>query len=265
MKFTNKLSSALLLFALFIFCLPGLSAAGNTIYQYSIIDSLLAGNYDGELTIADLKKHGDTGLGTFNSLDGEMVFLDGEVYKVNARGKVLKTNDNELTPFAAAAVFKTDKIIKLDSVKSLDELNSKISKALGSENIFYVIRIDGKFHKMRTRSVPAQKKPYPPLKEVVKNQSIFGFKEIEGTMIGIKSPSYVKGIGVPGFHWHFINKERTFGGHVLNCIFKNMAAKVGTYNEFQLQLPETRSFLDSKFEKDRQKELKEVEKDSEKK
>ncbi|HAS90042.1 MAG TPA: acetolactate decarboxylase, partial [Desulfovibrio sp.] len=114
-------------------------------------------------------------------------------------------------------------------------------------------------------SVPAQNKPYPPLKEVVKDQSIFGFKDVTGTMIGIKSPAYVKGIGVPGYHWHFINKDRTAGGHVLNCSFSDLAAKVGTYNNFKLQLPETKNFLDSKFEKDREKELKEVEKDSKKK
>ena len=265
MKFIKNLSSFLLFFAILIFSLPGHSFAGGYIYQYSIIDSLLSGNYDGELTIAELKKHGDTGLGTFNRLDGEMVFIDGEVYKINAKGTAIRIADSALTPFTAAAFFKTDKIIKLDSVKSLEELNNKISEAIGSENIFYVIRIDGKFLKMLTRSVPAQNKPYPPLKEVVKDQSIFGFKDVTGTMIGIKSPAYVKGIGVPGYHWHFINKDRTAGGHVLNCSFSDLAAKVGTYNNFKLQLPETKNFLDSKFEKDREKELKEVEKDSKKK
>ncbi|MFW5500200.1 MULTISPECIES: acetolactate decarboxylase [unclassified Maridesulfovibrio] len=265
MKFSNKLYSFLLLFTLFLFSLPGASCAGDSIYQYSIIDSLLAGNYDGELTVGTLKNHGDTGLGTFNRLDGEMVFLDGEVYKINAHGEAIKMDDGERTPFAAAAFFKTGKIIKLDSVNTLKELNHRISNSLDSENLFYIIRIDGKFRKIRTRSVPAQQKPYPPLKEVVKDQSIFAFKDVTGTLIGIKSPSYVKGIGVPGFHWHFITEERTSGGHVLNCIFNNLAAKVGTYSEFHLQLPENKSFLDSKFEKDRQKELKEVEKDSEKK
>ncbi|GKT37475.1 Alpha-acetolactate decarboxylase like protein, partial [Aduncisulcus paluster] len=133
------------MFTFFIFSLPGTSCAGDSIYQYSIIDSLLAGNYDGELTVGTLKRHGDTGLGTFNRLDGEMIFLNGEGYKINAHGKVLKVDDTERTPFAAAAFFKTGKIIKLDSVKSLKELNRKISNSLDSENLFYIIRIDGKF------------------------------------------------------------------------------------------------------------------------
>ncbi|WP_320006462.1 acetolactate decarboxylase [Maridesulfovibrio sp.] len=265
MKTTNKLYSVLLFLALACFCLPGFSRADGTIYQYSIIDSLLAGNYDGELSIASLKKHGDTGLGTFNRLDGEMIFIDGEVYKITSKGNAVKMKDTENTPFAETAFFNTDKIIKLDSADSLAELNKKISATIGSANLFYVIRIDGKFNKMRTRSIPAQTKPYLPLIDVVKKQSVFRFKDVEGSMIGIKSPDYVKGIGVPGFHWHFITKDRKAGGHVLDCFFTDMVAKVGSYNNFSLQLPETRSFLETAFDQDKEKELKAVEKDSKKK
>ena len=265
MKTTNKLSSVLFFLTLAFLCMPGFATAEGTIYQYSIIDSLLAGNYDGELSIASLKQHGDTGLGTFNRLDGEMVFIDGEVYKITANGNAVKIKDTENTPFAESVFLNTDKIIKLDSAKSLTELNKKISATIGSPNLFYVIRIDGKFSKMRTRSIPAQAKPYQPLVEVVKQQNVFRFKDVEGSMIGIKSPAYVKGIGVPGFHWHFITKDRKAGGHVLDCFFTDMVAKVGSYNNFSLQLPETKNFLETTFNQDKENELKAVEKDSKKK
>jgi acetolactate decarboxylase len=39
--------------------------------------ALLAGVYDGNVTIRELLRHGDFGLGTFNALDGEMLVLDG--------------------------------------------------------------------------------------------------------------------------------------------------------------------------------------------
>ncbi|MCA1738575.1 MAG: acetolactate decarboxylase, partial [Actinobacteria bacterium] len=38
---------------------------------------MLDGNYDGELTFAELGARGDFGLGTFDALDGEMIGLDG--------------------------------------------------------------------------------------------------------------------------------------------------------------------------------------------
>ncbi|WP_051249564.1 acetolactate decarboxylase [Maridesulfovibrio zosterae] len=256
---TKKRSVSILTAILFLF-LCSLAQADNTLYQYSTIDSLLIGNYDGELTAVELQKHGDTGLGTFNSLDGEMIFIDGKIFKAKADGKAVEVEQSQRSPFAEAVFFKTDSIIKIDSSKSLENLNEQITKALGSENIFYTIRIDGTFESVRTRSVPAQQKPYRPLVEAVKEQHIFKFSKIEGSLIGIKSPAYVKGIGVSGYHWHFITKDRTAGGHVLDCSFRNLAAKVGNYNNFSLQLPETTSFLDADLTKDKEKELKKVEK-----
>src|SRR5271170_5857406 len=45
------------------------------VYQFSTISALLEGVYDGDVTIADILRHGDFSLGTFNHLDGEMVVL----------------------------------------------------------------------------------------------------------------------------------------------------------------------------------------------
>jgi Alpha-acetolactate decarboxylase len=47
------------------------------VYQFSTTSALLDGVYDGDVTVADILRHGDFGLGTFNHLDGEMVILDG--------------------------------------------------------------------------------------------------------------------------------------------------------------------------------------------
>jgi len=49
--------------------------------QVSTIDALLDGVYDGTVTCGELKEFGDFGIGTFDALDGEMVFLDGEDYR----------------------------------------------------------------------------------------------------------------------------------------------------------------------------------------
>ncbi|WHX15610.1 acetolactate decarboxylase [Streptomyces malaysiensis subsp. malaysiensis] len=35
----------------------------------------------GEVTIGELLRHGDFGVGTFNHLDGEMVILGGSCYR----------------------------------------------------------------------------------------------------------------------------------------------------------------------------------------
>ena len=71
------------------------------LYQTSTMAALLAGIYDGDLTISELLRHGDFGLGTFNHLDGEMVVLDGTCYHLRADGSASIAAGQDKTPFAA--------------------------------------------------------------------------------------------------------------------------------------------------------------------
>ena len=41
----------------------------NTLYQVSTIDALLAGTYDGDASLRDLRAQGDFGIGTYDNLD----------------------------------------------------------------------------------------------------------------------------------------------------------------------------------------------------
>jgi acetolactate decarboxylase len=53
------------------------AARGHEIYQTSVMSAVMDGLYEGSVTIGELARHGDFGVGTFNALDGEMVALDG--------------------------------------------------------------------------------------------------------------------------------------------------------------------------------------------
>ncbi len=48
----------------------------HTLFQTSTIDALLEGKFDGDVSFADLAGRGDSGLGTLDALDGEMIALD---------------------------------------------------------------------------------------------------------------------------------------------------------------------------------------------
>ncbi len=58
----------------------------SVLYQTSLMSALLSGVYEGSTTIADLLKHGDFGLGTFNELDGELIAFSSQVYQLRADG-----------------------------------------------------------------------------------------------------------------------------------------------------------------------------------
>jgi acetolactate decarboxylase len=66
----------------------------NAVYLSAPINALVEGLYVENTTMAEIKRHGDFGLGTFNFLDGEMVLLDGHVYQIRSDGKVYHVEEN---------------------------------------------------------------------------------------------------------------------------------------------------------------------------
>ena len=56
--------------------------------------------YQGAVSVGVVREHGDFGLGTFEDLDGEMVVLDGHVFRVGSDGAVGEVRDDARTPFA---------------------------------------------------------------------------------------------------------------------------------------------------------------------
>lgn len=189
----------------------------GTVFQVSTINALLQGLYDGEMTCGELKKQGDLGVGTFDGLDGEMVVIDGRILQVKADGKVLPAADEEKAPFATVTFFKADQSQKVKEVADYAQLQRLLDGLVTNRNLFCAIRIDGTFSYVKTRSVPRQVKPYPPLAEAVKNQSVFEMRNVRGTVVGFYCPPYVQSLNVPGYHLHFVTEDRKQGGHLLEC------------------------------------------------
>lgn len=59
----------------------------NRLFQYNTLGALMAGLYGGTLTVGELLEHGDLGLGTLDSIDGELIVLDGKAYQAKGAGK----------------------------------------------------------------------------------------------------------------------------------------------------------------------------------
>ncbi len=222
----------------------------KTLTQFSTIDALLGGIYDGSMSLRQLKVYGDTGLGTFNALDGEMVMVDGTVYRVSADGSVQVPGPDEKTPFAAVTFFKADQEESLPSGIGMKEIAGRIDSIIPTPNLIYVIKIEGVFKKMTTRSVPRQKKPYQPLTEIVKTQPIFQFENVEGAIVGLRFPAFMKDINVTGYHLHFLTKDRKAGGHVLDFTIGQAVLKVDRISSFYMILPEDKDFFRLNMDKD---------------
>ena len=234
--------------------------ATNTVTQYSTIDALLAGAYDGVAPCQEVLQYGDLGIGTFNKLDGEMVVLDGVVYQVPVSGQVRIAEPSMTTPFASVCFFETEISFDLDSSTSFDALKARMDQAVPNANVFCAVKLHGHFKTMKTRSVPAQKKPYPALAEVVESQAVFDMTDVTGSIVGFRSPPYVKGINVPGYHLHFLSDDRTQGGHILAFDTHKATCQLDILDRFYMILPKGGQGLEGlDLAEDRAKELEKVE------
>lgn len=198
----------------------------NSIFQLSTLNSLSAGNFDGNWTIGELRSHGDTGMGTFNGLDGEMIELNSNIYQIKSNGTVYLINDSTNTPFAMTVPFKTDKILILNSSMNLTQLEQFLNTTMPSKNMFYSIKVIGTFDSVKARSPPKQNKPYPTLNEALKKQTIFNFNNITGTMVGFWCPEYASDVNLNDYHFHFISEDKKSGGHILDCQLKGVIIEI---------------------------------------
>jgi acetolactate decarboxylase len=211
------------------------AADRETLYQLGSLDDLVQGKYGGIGTVGQMLEHGDIGLGTFEGLDGEMIVIDGRCYKAMTDGTVALV-PNGAVPFAQVSRFDADGTVRLNGTMNMSAAEALIRSSLPSASIFYLLRIDGTFDALTVRSVPRQSTPYPPLADVIANQTVFPYQNVTGTMVGIWSPSDASGLSSAGFHFHFISDDRTKGGHVLDFELSDLSAVWDGTSQYEVEL-----------------------------
>jgi len=210
----------------------------HVLFQASTIGALLHGAFEGDLSFRELAEHGDLGLGTLNHLDGEMVAIDGGFFRADVDGEVTPIEPEERTPFAVVTAFEPTVERQFeDGEISHDELLARLDELLPAGASSCAIRLDGRFELVRARSVPRQEPPYRELTEVVADQHVFDLREVEGTMLGFRFPTYAEGIEVAGYHLHFISTDRMRGGHVLDSRSRGLRARIDVSNDLHVELP----------------------------
>jgi acetolactate decarboxylase len=219
----------------------------KTLSQFSTIDAILQGIYNGPATFGEVRKYGDFGIGTVNHLDGEMLALDGDFYQITADGVVHVIPDHLKTSFATVVFFDPERQIPVHTMNSMRHLQRWLDSHLGTRNFFWAIRIHGTFSSIRMRSISRQHPPYRPLVEVAKSETVFKFRNVSGTLLGFRSPPYIKGINVPGYHFHFLSDDKTTGGHVLGCSLITGKAAWSCHRTFQMILPDDPAFKRADF------------------
>jgi len=231
----------------------------SSLFQVSLLQALSLGDYHGTATIDELKKHGDIGLGTFDGLDGEMIMLDGIVYKAADDGTVSVIDDGT-TPFANVT-FAKDDIADTVSADSFNDFEKKMDGILKREgaNSVYFIKIRGRFD-ITIRSIAKQSPPYRKLAEVLsKEQVVWDHKGVRGTVVGVYCPAYMSMMNNHGWHLHFISDDRKIGGHVLDLSFDNTECLLTKIDSMNIIIPGTGPFQSLDLSQDQEKDIKSIE------
>jgi acetolactate decarboxylase len=226
----------------------------HTVFQVSTSGALVAGVYDREVNVQSILEHGNFGLGTFANLDGEMVVVDGHVYQVKGSGQVLEAPADAGAPFAVVTWFEPETDVSISSVSSFKDLQARCDSLRQSGNIFYAIRLDGSFKRVRTRAVNPPE-PGTRLVDAAKAQSEFHFGDIEGTLVGLWSPGFSSAFSVAGYHFHFLSADHQHGGHLLDLAADSLRLRIEALTDFHLALPESEAFLKANLSKNTAEEL----------
>ncbi len=229
------------------------------LYICAPVNALVEGIFEQKIPYSRIKEYGDFGLGTFDKLDGEMVMLDGMIYQIDGQGQVHLIDETQAsTPFACVTSFRPVSVETITCPMTYPEFLKWLDQLMPSGNIFYAFRIKGLFRQVIVRSVSRQES-LRPLVEIAKEQSVFHFSDIQGTVAGFFTPAFMSSINVPGLHLHFIAADLRGGGHLLGCEPEQVTVEVQFLARCELSLPMTVDYLTCDFTRDTEEDLHKVE------
>ena len=220
------------------FAAAALPARAAEVYQVATISSLVAGGYDGDTSMGELLRHGGFGLGTFNGVDGEMMVLDGQVYRGTSDSRAHLVARSERTPFAVVVDFRPQGTMPVAAGQSLEQLQVALDALPDSASRVLAVRIDGHFQSIQVRSEPKQTPPYRPLPEVIKEQQVVStFTDVDGTLIGFRFPATASSVNVAGWHFHFLSADKAHGGHVITLSTVTGRALLEEISDLRIRFP----------------------------
>ncbi|MFC3928137.1 acetolactate decarboxylase [Streptococcus caprae] len=220
------------------------------LFQYNTLGALMAGLFGGSMTIGELLTHGDMGIGTLDSIDGELIVLDGKAYQAKGSGdqpEVVEVSDDVTVPYAAVIFHQAEVIFRQRFEMTDHELEKRIESYYDGENLFRSIKIHGEFARMRVRMIPKTTSD-KTFAEVATHQPEYTIDNVTGTIVGIWTPEIFHGVSVAGYHLHFISDDHTFGGHVMDYVIKHGQVEVGAVDQLDQRFPvQDRQYLFAKF------------------
>lgn len=213
----------------------------ETLFQFNTLDSFLDGDYDGVMPYSELFLKGDTGLGTFHAVDGEMIAFDGRYYQIRWDGSIVNVTGDMTAPLAMVTWFDIDAEDQM-SDKNMTTFRSSLDDMRCSDNYIYVFVAKGELSMVKTRSFAPQEEPYEPLV----NLTAFNFEaqSVNGTLVIMWFPAPFATMNVADYHMHFLADDYSIGGHVTDLEISSVHVAMDMTPGFHIELPLTDRYRD---------------------
>ncbi len=222
------------------------NAPESGLTQFATVNSLLIGLYNGLFPVSHICSYGDFGIGCPDAMEGEMLINNGECYVAPAGRQPRLMGQDEKVAFAQMAWFVPSVSLSVSSIRNKDELTSILLQHAKTANLFIGFRLTGNFTSVKIRQPPSGlESPYPPLVEVLKEQTEVTHSAMRGTILGFWTPPQYQGTSVAGIHIHCLDEHKRCGGHVLDMTIEEGQLEIQLYHRFELHLPADRMFLDA--------------------
>ena len=232
-------------------------------YQLSTLQALALGYSKSVITVGELLKHGDLGLGTFEDVDGEMIVLDGKCYRALHNGDVVPAERQRGVPFAAVCRFRSQRLEECGKMETIEQLKEWLTLRVEEDfglNSMYAVRIDGEFEKVDARSEYGTKAHHVTLKDALSvSQKAFVFENVKGSLVCVYYPDYMDGINAAGWHLHFLSEDKAHGGHVFDISMAQGTAAFCRITRVEIQIPDSPPFDTYALKGASQEEIKSVE------
>lgn len=236
----------------------------NRMYQVSTLQALALGYSRAVITVRELLQEGDTGLGTFEDVNGEMIVLDGHCYRARHDGSVVEPSLDSGVPFSAVARLHGEREFNMEYMPDIRSIRTELTRRIEEHfglNSMHVVRIDGSFERVDARSEAPYRSHHVTLKTVLDaNQTAFLFEKIKGSLVGVYYPDHMDGINMPGWHLHFLSEDRTKGGHVFDVTMNEGLVRLDKINRIEINLPRDAAFDTYSLKQASEDEINKVEK-----
>lgn len=195
------------------------------VQQFDTAQHLFEGGFDGEETVAVAFEGAWLGLGISDALDGELVVVDGVVWRVPDTG-IPEVADPDLpVPFAVSERRADPSTITAELVPEGATLDQLADIVTAETHDFITVRIEGTFRDVVLRSEHRQSPPYQKLDEVLSVDSEqevrFHFDHWSGIMVGYRFPDAREGLLLPGLHLHALSHDQRSGGHCREMVVED--------------------------------------------